>query len=339
MLQRWAGYVGVRVFCGANQEGFLSAGAAMPYVLNRWEMAIAGRLALVAEKRWPALATLGGMVYNAEMTTTTTTIGGADDTGRAGETDGGRATDVGIGQPVEGDTVNTPLDGAKSNSQLTSTIEATYRRRERGTERTSEEATSIAEEEQIVKDLVSEAKKNGSLVKISDVTDGKGEVAPHGDEQSIYQSKDGNYAIKFNHTLMSGGFTRLLARLAAHNKYFPESAYRIIGFAFDKNKRPTVVLQQPFVNLHPDFADMSEDAHSEIVRKRLEEDDFVQRQGMWLDADDTVSISDVGKKNVLIDEDGNLRFVDPQIADKEFEDKPVKELFNAINLPPMPLRK
>ena len=274
---------------------------------------------------------LAGIAENIINPTSTQQQGGTNDTRRTGEADSGRATDVGIGQPVEVESINQRVAGARTDDEIASTIEAAYRRREGGTNRTPEEAASIAEEEQIVKDLISEAKKDGSLVKISDVTDGKGEIAPHGDEQSVYRSKDGAHAIKFNHTLMSGGFTRLLARLAAHNKHFPESSYRIIGFALDKNKRPTVVLQQPFVKLRADFADMSEHEHNKIVRNKLEERGFVQQGGMWVNADDSMYIADIGKKNVILDENGDLYFVDPLVSDKEFENKSVKELFNIIN--------
>ena len=92
-------------------------------------------------------------------------------------------------------------------------------------------------------------------------------------------------------------------RIKAHNDFFPDCAYRMIGFAENRDGNVCAVLVQPFI-AEARLA-TEQEIHDEFIRLGFHsEDDGGYYTNYQYDIFDAVD------GNVLVDDDGHLYFID-----------------------------
>ena len=75
-----------------------------------------------------------------------------------------------------------------------------------------------------------------------------GEFFDRGSENETYLAPNGTEIIKLNDfRYADDNLTPFFERIRAHNRYFPDCAYKMIGFAENQNGKVCAVLVQPFV--------------------------------------------------------------------------------------------
>ena len=157
-----------------------------------------------------------------------------------------------------------------------------------------------------------------------------------GFENELYISNDVQHVIKLNNFNFlndtdgqyanTRDFDYFLDRLNSHNELFPKDKYEILGFAENSKGEICIVLQQPFV-VDARLSSVEQiDAHlAKIGFKKGTLSNGLQgySNGMY-------ELSDAKSANVLIDTNGDLRFIDLDISSRAFfernskEDKPVQ---------------
>jgi hypothetical protein len=169
----------------------------------------------------------------------------------------------------------------------------------------SETGQSSGSKERLLVQFEESARDSGYWVEgsVNEISDLKVNV---GGENEVYKSEDGSVAIKLNNFGFlrddATSFEDLFNRLESFNELFPDVALQIVGFAKNSKGEVCVVLQQPWVNAQ-------REATEEEIDEALEEMDFyTDRSGNWTDGQ--YIISDLKPNNVLVDQDGNLRFID-----------------------------
>ncbi|MDR1542839.1 MAG: hypothetical protein LBS50_00215, partial [Prevotellaceae bacterium] len=204
---------------------------------------------------------------------------------------------------------------------ISKTLSANYNRAGNRTGTPTEQAQKFSD------NIAKSARENGVWIDnaISELTTGA--QIGEGGESSVYLSKDGKNAIKLTHLSYFTDSQDIVYKYAAHNQLFPKTEYKIIGFAKDEQGRNCVVLEQPFVF-----------APEKAIQKQV--DDYLIGNG-WKKIDEGVfesgefRISDALIKedndNILLDGNGNLRFIDPFII-------PTKKLDGAAESPSPSLR-
>ena len=107
----------------------------------------------------------------------------------------------------------------------------------------------FGDKQSLLRHVVQRAQSLGTW--IERIEDYVKEMIGNGQENDVFISLDDVSAIKLNNfALLPDSATSLngfIHRLLAHNKLFPEDAYTILGFAFNSENEPCVVLQQPFI--------------------------------------------------------------------------------------------
>ena len=131
-----------------------------------------------------------------------------------------------------------------------------------------------------------------------------GDFFDRGSENETYLSPDGKNIIKLNDFRYSDdNLTSILERINAHNKYFPDCTYRMIGFAENSDGKVCAVLVQQFVR--DARLATKQEIHDELIRLGFHPEDngeyFTNGQHDIFDAVDG---------NVLLGSDGNLYFID-----------------------------
>ena len=131
-----------------------------------------------------------------------------------------------------------------------------------------------------------------------------GDFFDRGSENEAYLSTDGKEIIKLNDFRYSDdNLTAFFERIKAHNKYFPDCAYRMIGFAENKDGKVCAVIVQPYI------ADArlasKQEIHDEFLRLGFnpEDDGAYYTNGQH-------DIFDAVDGNVLVGGDGHLYFID-----------------------------
>jgi len=131
-----------------------------------------------------------------------------------------------------------------------------------------------------------------------------GDFIDRGSENEVYLSPNSREIIKLNDFRYSDdNLTSFFERIKAHNKYFPDCAYRMIGFAENHDGNVCAVLVQPYI------ADArlatKEEIHDEFLRLGFQAEDhgdyYTNGQHDIFDAVDG---------NVLVDDESNLFFID-----------------------------
>lgn len=143
-----------------------------------------------------------------------------------------------------------------------------------------------------------------------------------GGENEVYLSKDGNDVIKLNDLSFlrddAQNFDDLLNRIASQNELFPDVPLHIVGFAKNKQGKACVVLQQPYVK-------NARYATEEEIDAALDDMGFYEDiTGTLTDDSGRYAISDLKPNNVLVDQDGNLHFVDVVTYDEQRPGKMMK---------------
>ena len=135
----------------------------------------------------------------------------------------------------------------------------------------------------------------------------------YGHENTVFLSKDGNSVIKFNNLRDIHDKTsliRFIERINSHNEFSLEAPYTLIGFTKDPDGKTGLLMSQPYIK-------MAMEADSYTIGEYLKKRGFVQdylkgseRKG-WTNG--TYEFSDAVPRNVLMDLQGNLYFIDLQI--------------------------
>jgi uncharacterized protein YfkK (UPF0435 family) len=167
------------------------------------------------------------------------------------------------------------------------------------------------------------AKETGAWIgrnELSEIID-DGYRFTSGQESEVYLSKDRKSVIKLNNLSITSSIDSFLFRIDEHNKKFPETTYKIIGFSENAEGEFCIVLKQPFIG-----------NTKEASRQQI--DDYFRDKGWYkiIDGEYTdgyVEMWDVYPKNVLTDEAGNLYFIDVNID-------PARERYQKYKLPDIP---
>lgn len=131
-----------------------------------------------------------------------------------------------------------------------------------------------------------------------------GVYSDRGSENEVYMSRDGVYVLKLNDFRYSdGNLMSFFERISAHNKYFPDCAYRLVGFSANKEGDVCAVLKQRFVL---------------GAREATEQEIFEEFERLGFHAEDSGAyfsngfhdIFDAVPNNVLVGADNNLYFID-----------------------------
>lgn len=131
-----------------------------------------------------------------------------------------------------------------------------------------------------------------------------GDFFDRGSENEAYLSFDQKEIIKLNDFRYSDdNLSSFFERIEAHNRYFPDCKYKLIGFAENRDGIVCAVLTQPFI------ADArlatKEEIHDEFVRLgfRPEDEGEYYTNGLH-------DIFDAVDGNVLVDDEGHFFFID-----------------------------
>ena len=131
-----------------------------------------------------------------------------------------------------------------------------------------------------------------------------GDFFDRGSENETYLSIDGTEIIKLNDFRYSDdNLTPFFERIKAHNQYFPDCAYKMIGLAENRDGKACAVLVQPYI----DDARLAtkQEIHDEFLRLGFHpEDNGAYYSNGWHDIFDAVD------GNVLVGGDGHLYFID-----------------------------
>ena len=168
------------------------------------------------------------------------------------------------------------------------------------------------DKKQFLRNLRRSAIKNNVWVKnIKDIT---AQPLGEGTEHEVYISDDRRSVIKTNslgRVENPQDFNTLMDRFILHNTLFPDVAYRIIGFGMDSMNNISILLEQPLVKRGG-------------ILSQTEIDNYLQEQGfektlrtvrgrpVWTDG--VYEISDVVPANVFKDVNGELLFIDADVA-------------------------
>ena len=157
----------------------------------------------------------------------------------------------------------------------------------------------------LLRDVVRRSKEGKSWIEdIQSITSDK--RIGLGGENDVYLSRDGKSAIKVNDFSYlpdnSTNFDSFMNRVDAHNELFPNDSITVLGFTRNSEGKIAVVLSQPYIG-------NAREATQEEIDNFLEGMDFyTDMSGNWTDG--TFDIADTKPNNVLVDEDGNLHFID-----------------------------
>lgn len=132
-----------------------------------------------------------------------------------------------------------------------------------------------------------------------------------GGENRVYFTTDpdgSGWAVKANSLLYhKGDMAALLERLAISSEYFPDTSTQIIGMV-ENSLGLKPLLKQPFVVAAADAVAPSRGIANELTKRGFVLLD--QEGGMWLSPDRNYYVTDMGNTNVILDENGELRFID-----------------------------
>ncbi|MCL1936945.1 MAG: hypothetical protein FWF52_00935 [Candidatus Azobacteroides sp.] len=158
------------------------------------------------------------------------------------------------------------------------------------------------------------AKKHGAWIE-DPQTIASPKLLSSGFESEVFMSVEGKDVIKYNNLAVSETLDQFLNRIKAHNEFEPKAPYIILGIGKNSKGETSVILQQPFIEAKP--------APLEKVMQFLKNSGFRPARlsnGAEGFKNDQYEISDLWKNdgsmkadNVLIDEEGNLYFIDTDI--------------------------
>uniref|UniRef100_UPI004029434A putative polyvalent protein kinase domain-containing protein n=1 Tax=Phocaeicola sp. TaxID=2773926 RepID=UPI004029434A len=152
-------------------------------------------------------------------------------------------------------------------------------------------------------ELIKFATANNLWISLADL---KVEFLSKGGENEVYTGDKDNIVIKLNNFEYAGDdLENFFIRIVAHNKFFGNVPYQMIGFAYNKQQEFCAVLVQPYI----------------LAEREATEDEiatYMQALGFEMDYYDEYhnsdyEVFDAVPNNVLYGIDGNLYFIDTQI--------------------------
>lgn len=143
-----------------------------------------------------------------------------------------------------------------------------------------------------------------------------GEFTDRGSENEVYLSSDNKYVYKLNDFRYSDdNLTSFFVRITIHNYYFPDCAYKLVGFAYNQSQKICAVLLQPFIY------SMREATEEEIADELSQMGFFPQLEGEYF-SNGEFDVFDALPNNVLVGIDEHLYFIDTIIyrtSDSSFD--------------------
>ena len=131
-----------------------------------------------------------------------------------------------------------------------------------------------------------------------------GDFFDRGSENEVYLSAHGTEIIKLNDFRYSDdNLTPVFERIKAHNRYFPDCAYTMLGFAENREGHVCAVLEQPFI-AEARLA-TTQEIHDEFIRLGFHAED----EGGYF-TNELHDVFDAVDGNVLVDDEGHLFFID-----------------------------
>lgn len=169
------------------------------------------------------------------------------------------------------------------------------------------------------------AKETGSF--IENVKENLGEKIDGGAEQDVYLSKDGDKVVKVNGLTNHNTWEEFWDRINLQNELFPNTGYKLIGFTREGG-RLSAVSEQPYIDGDPvQRTELIEDLAKRGFHQVHPEGS--PGQNIFYNEELGVRISDVHEENVIKDQDGNIRYIDPMLdRDNPFVDEESKSNFN-----------
>ena len=155
-----------------------------------------------------------------------------------------------------------------------------------------------------IHNLAEWAKKNGYWIEPPFTY---GEYADRGSENEVYVSNNGRFLFKLNDFRYSDdNLTPFFERIKAHNYYFPDCEYRMIGMSENREGQICAVLVQPFITAERESTEEEIAAELQNMGFRIQYDGECFTNGVH-------DIYDARPNNVLMGVDGRLYFIDPII--------------------------
>lgn len=140
-----------------------------------------------------------------------------------------------------------------------------------------------------------------------------GEFVDRGSENEVYSAYDADIVYKLNDfRYADDNLNSFFERIQAHNHYFPESKYDLIGFALNQSGKICAILVQPFI--HAD-----REATEQEIADALSLSGFRPQLGGEYFTNGDYDIFDALPNNVLYGTDGHLYFIDTIIYTAQSE--------------------
>ena len=152
-----------------------------------------------------------------------------------------------------------------------------------------------------IAELTKWAKANGFWIASTDLL---GEFSDRGSENEVYVSSSGTIMFKLNDFRYSDdNLSAFFDRLEAHNHYFPDCGYQLIGFAENHDGKTCAVLAQPFIVAEREATDGE-------IKEELQLLGFTSELNGEYFTNGVHDIFDALPNNVLMGIDGRLYFID-----------------------------
>ena len=172
--------------------------------------------------------------------------------------------------------------------------------------------------------------ENASLEKLATesgklVEDTFGE--PHvttGRESDIYLNEEKGTVTKINHLTLHGTWKEFFERINLHNELFPNEAYTLVGYT-KKNDRLVPIMEQPLVREDKQNPLTEEERVDELAKRGF----IPVRENVFYNKELGITLKDATAENVIRDENGDIRFIDPILSREnpllETKSEPVAE--------------
>jgi len=234
----------------------------------------------------------------------------------------GKAATPGLdnGRAMENSALRALVGEGAQGDRIKQTLEAASTGRDGGT---AEEGVSRGwDKSRFLAQLEVAAHENGTwIANISTVAD-ESKKLKGGWESEVFESKDGKSVIKLNNfNFLNDNETQyknirdynyFIERLTGQNKLFPKDKYQIIGFAENSLGEVTVVMSQPYVQ-DASLATM-EQIDDDMTSLGFRKAKSTTMEGVDVYTNGVYELSDYKPENVLVDKNGDLRYIDLDIS-------------------------
>ncbi len=127
-----------------------------------------------------------------------------------------------------------------------------------------------------------------------------------GVESQVFPDITGKYVFKVNNGIQHGYWLDFFYRILAHNKYFPEAEYLLVGFTKRDNLLAIILMQAA--------VDIQRSATPEEIKTDLEKRGFIYTNiNDARDTDYGIILRDLHRENTVINKVNNIIYIDPII--------------------------